>query len=272
MNLSDKMSLIILKLGGSAITKKADNKFEMNYEVLNRSAQEIKNAQEQNPDLELIVVCGVGPFGHTNVKEFDINNGITTDRHKAGVEKTNKDCDFVGNETVKALKNIGLKAKLISGYDICKQKNKQVVSFDLGPYKKALEEKIIPITTGIMVEDKELVWSVMSGDQVIAQLAKHLSPEKVLIGADVDGIFTADPKNDEKAELIEEITKENIESILEKVGESRAVDVTGGMKGKLDKLAKNLGGVNVEIFSLFVEKNLENVLLGKEIKSTKIML
>jgi len=266
------MALIILKLGGSSITKKADNKFEVDYDILNRSAQEIKNALDQNPGLKIILVCGVGPFGHTNVTNYNLNGKIETLKQEEGVEKTKKDCAYVGNETVKALKGVGIRAKLILGTDICIQNARKVVSFDLNEYKKCLEEKIIPVTTGTMVPDQSFKWSVMSGDQVIAQIAKKFSPEKVLMGTDVDGIFTADPKIDAGAKLIELITKENIQDVLTKCGESKSVDVTGGMKGKLEKLASTLNGIPAEIFSLFVEGNLENALLGKEIKSTKIKL
>jgi len=201
-----------------------------------------------------------------------LNNGIKTEEQEKGVGITNADCDFVGSETVKALEKVGLKAKSVSGYEVCEQKSRKVVSFDIEPYKKALEEKAIPVTTGIMVPDEDFKWSVMSGDQVIAQTAKQLSPKKVLMGTDTDGIFTADPKNDSNAKLIEEITKENLDEVLEQCGESKATDVTGGMKGKLEKLASTLNGVPAEIFSLFVNGNLENALLGQEIKSTKISL
>ena len=266
------MSLVILKLGGSSITKKADNKFEMDYNTLNRSALEIKNAIEKDPELKIILVCGVGPFGHTNVTNYNLNGKIETQEQEEGVEKTKQDCSYVGEETRKALEEVGIKSKLILGTDVCVQNERKVVSFNLEEYKKCLSEGIIPITTGTMVPDNSFKWSVMSGDQVIAQTAKNLSPQKVLMGTDVDGIFTADPKEDINAELIEEINENNIEEVLAKCGESKAVDVTGGMKGKLEKLASTLNGVPAEIFSLFVEGNLEKVLLGKEIKSTKLML
>jgi isopentenyl phosphate kinase len=265
-------NLIILKLGGSSITNKKDNKFEMDYKILNQSAQEIKNALEEKPELKIILVCGVGPFGHTNVSNYNLNGKIETKEQEEGVEKTKQDCKYVGEETKKALEEQGINAKLILGTDICVQDERKVISFDLKGYEQALEKGIIPITTGTMVPDKSFKWSVMSGDQVIAQASKQLSPKKVLMGTDVDGIFTADPKKDLNAKLIEEITKENLEKVLEKCSGSSAVDVTGGMKGKLEKLASTLNGVPAEIFSLFVEGNLEKGLLGKEIKSTKIRL
>jgi isopentenyl phosphate kinase len=265
------VDLVVIKFGGSSITNKADNKFEMNSKILKQCAKELSNAMKKKK-MQIALVCGVGPFGHTNVKLYNLNNGITTEEQKKGVEKTNKDCNFVGESVAKALAKEGLKTKLIPGYEVCEQTNKKITKFDFAPYKKALDEGLIPITTGVMVKDKELVWSVMSGDKVIAQLAKHFKPTKVIMGTDVDGIYTADPKVEAKAELIEEITRANVPKILEKVGESKSVDVTGGMKGKLEQLAEQLDGTPAEIFNLFTNGNLESVLLGKNIKDTKIKL
>jgi isopentenyl phosphate kinase len=264
--------LVVIKFGGSAITKKADNKFEMNYDVLERSAKELAHVLAKKKDLQIILVCGVGPFGHTNVVKHGLNDGIKEAKQFEGVKITNSDCDFVGKETARALQKEGLKTKFIPGYEVCVQLNKKVKTFDVAPYKKAVEEGYIPISTGVMVKDDALVWSVMSGDKVIAQLARQLKPAKVLMGTDVDGIYTADPKSSPKAELIEEITPETVPLILEKVGESKSVDVTGGMKGKLTQLSEQLNGTPAEIFNLMKQGNLIKVLHGENIKDTKIYL
>ncbi len=265
-------NLIIIKLGGSSITKKEENKFEINYLVLKQAAKELALALHKAPELKVALVCGVGPFGHTYVVKYDLNNGIKTREQEIGVEVTKKDCDFVGEEVKKTLEEQKLRVKFIPGYDVCVQDNKKLKSFDSSPYKKALEEGFIPLSTGVMVKDDSLGWSPMSGDVVIAQLTKQLGPTKVVIGTDVDGIFTSDPKINPKAELISQITKKNLANVLKKAGESKAMDVTGGMKGKLEKLAETLNGVPAEIFNLFVELNLEKSILDQEIKSTKLKL
>ncbi|VVB75442.1 Isopentenyl phosphate kinase [uncultured archaeon] len=265
-------NLIVIKFGGSSITKKSENKFEMNKAVLTQAANELADALEKQKELQVALVCGVGPFGHTNVVKYDLNNGIKTEKQREGVKITNEACDFVGKEVAKALKKAGVKTKYIPGYEVCIQSGKKVTGFSILPYGKALDEGLVPITAGIMVKDDELVWSPMSGDVVVAQLAEHLKPKKVLMGTDVDGIYTADPKVDKNAELILNINKENLEEVLEKASHSNSVDVTGGMKGKLEKLAKQLNGVPAEIFNLLKEGNLEKALSGKEITSTKIKL
>jgi isopentenyl phosphate kinase len=263
--------LIVLKLGGSSITKKADNKFEMDYEILERAAKEIAKAKKQKK-FDLIVACGVGPFGHTNVKKFDLNNGIKTPEQEKGVEQTIKDCDFVADEVMNALEKAGLKTIHVPGYLVSKQDNKKTISFDIEPYKKALKGGKIPVTTGNMVKDKSLKWSVMSGDKVLAYTSKLLKPKRVLVGTNVDGIFTADPTLDPKAKLVPEINKQNLNEVLEMASSSNAVDVTGGMKGKLEQISQQLSGTPTEIFNLFVEGNLEKALLEQKIKSTKVLL
>jgi isopentenyl phosphate kinase len=263
--------LILLKLGGSSITKKADNKFEMNEEVLNNSAKEIAIALKEK-EFNLIIICGVGPFGHTNVKEYDLNNGIKTKKQEEGTEKTIKDCDFVADKVIEALEKQKIKTRHVPGYWVCRQDNKKVTTYEIEEYEKALRGGEVPITTGIMVKDRTLKWSVMSGDTAIAQIIKQMKPSKIILGTDVDGIYTTDPKIDSNAKLIKEINKENLQSVIKMASESKAVDVTGGMKGKLEKLAEQLNGNEAQIFNLLIPGNLKSALLGKELNSTKIKL
>jgi isopentenyl phosphate kinase len=263
--------LTIIKFGGSSITKKSEGKFEINYSVLEQSAQELATALEKK-EQKIILVCGVGPFGHTNVVKYNLNNGVTTKEQLEGKEITNKDCNFVGEEVAKALEKAGLNTKIIPAYLVCVQDNKKVVSYDSGLYVNALEQKLIPITTGIMVKDNTLNWSPMSGDTAIAQLCKQLKPIRVLIGTDVDGVFTEDPKINPKAKLIPEINKKNLEKIIIGVGESKSVDVTGGMRGKIEKLEQTLNGTPAQIFNLYKKKALERIVLGEEVPCTKIKL
>jgi isopentenyl phosphate kinase len=95
----------------------------MNEEVLNNSAKEISQALKEK-EFNLIIICGVGPFGHTNVKEYDLNNGIKTRKQEEGVEKTIKDCDFVADKVIEALEKQKIKTRHIPGYWVCKQDNK----------------------------------------------------------------------------------------------------------------------------------------------------
>jgi len=104
-------NLVVIKFGGSSITKKEENKFEINHEVLDQAVKELTEVLAQR-DVKVALVCGVGAFGHTNVRKYGLNDGIRTKEQEEGVEITNKDCDFVGEALVAALKHTKLRVNL----------------------------------------------------------------------------------------------------------------------------------------------------------------
>ena len=263
--------LFIIKLGGSVITAKSENKFEVREDTLARIAREIKRARDESP-FSLIVIHGAGPFGHTNVVKYDINNGVFTPRHKEGLEKTIKDCNFLDSKVVANLNEAGVPAVGLDPNKLAVQENKKVVSFDLQRVEQTLYQGKTPVLYGQMVPDNKLNASVISGDTILALLSKNLKPKKVLIGTDVGGVFTADPKKEPKAERIPKITEENFEEVLEMVGEAKTVDVTGGMRGKLLKLKEQLASAPAFIFDANEEGSFYKALLGKEVHGTEIVL
>lgn len=119
-----------------------------------------------------------------------------------------------------------------------------------------------------MVLDTKLKGSVVSGDAIIPFLAKKLGAKKVLLGSDVAGIFTADPKKDAKAKRIPLIDKRNFKKVLKSVGESNSVDVTRGMKGKLE----NLRGLNAFIFDMTEQDSTRKALVGERVQGTAVKL
>ena len=123
-----------------------------------------------------------------------------------------------------------------------------------------------------MVPDESLNASVVSGDAIIGFLAKKFEAKKVFLGTDVAGIFEEDPKKNPKAERIQLIDKSNFEEVLERVGGSKAVDVTGGMKGKLEKLRQMLQGTTALVFDATIKGNVFNALVGEKVEGTEVRL
>ena len=87
----------------------------------------------------------------------------------------------------------------------------------------------------------------------------------LFFGSDVDGIY------DNKKETIKEINKENISQYTKAIGESKHIDVTGGMRNKLEKVQQYKNKYITYIFNLNKEKALYNNLIGKY-NGTKIEL
>lgn len=169
-----------------------------------------------------------------------------------------------------AFEKVGIPAITIDPTACIIQKNKKIAKFDTKMFDLlfAMNQNIVPIMHGDMVLDTKLKGSVVSGDAIIPYLAKKLGAAKVLLGSDVAGIFTADPKKDKNAKQIPLITKKNFKAVLEKVGEASTVDVTRGMKGKLEALK----GLNAFIFDMNVPQNTCRILAGEKISGTSVRL
>ena len=263
--------LYIIKLGGSVITEKESNKFEIKHETLERIASEIKKALDEK-DFSLIVVHGAGPFGHTNVVEFDIDNGVHTKRQKQGLAKTIKDCNFLDSAVIKAFRKAKVNAVAFDPNKFVKQDNKKVVEFPTDGIETAIAKREVPVLFGQMVPDKSLNASVISGDTIIGFLAKKFGAKKVFLGTDVAGIYTADPKKDADAERIPLIDESNFDQVVKQTEQAGTIDVTGGMKGKIEKLKAMLQGITALIFDANHEGNFYKALVGKEVKGTEIRL
>lgn len=261
--------LYIIKVGGSVCTAKTENKFEACIGKIERIVQEIKLARERKK-FSLILVHGAGPFGHSNVVNYGINNGIHTEQHVQGFIKTHLAMAGLNAHFLAAFEKAGIPAITIDPTACIIQKNKKILRFDTKMFDLlfAMNENIVPIMHGDMVLDTKLKGSVVSGDAIIPYLARKLNAKKVLLGSDVSGIFTADPKKDANAKHISLIDKKNFKRILKSVGEASTIDVTRGMKGKLE----NLKGLNAFIFDMNQTDSTRKALAGEKVQGTTVKL
>lgn len=268
----DVMSeLIVLKLGGSAITDKAGNKAKAKKALLRRAAREIKAARKKK-DFKLVLVHGAGPFGHKLVKEYGINRGVKGERQAKGFVRTHQSVAALNQTVVDALHREGVMAFALQPSACIIQENKRIAEFRTRILEGLFEvdPKIVPVLYGDMVVDQALKASVVSGDAIVPFLAKRLNADRILLAGDVKGIFTADPKKDRQARLIPKINNQNFQEVLRSVSGSRAVDVTGGMKGKLSKLLETAAGKKALVFDLRKKDNLFKALKGEKVAGTEI--
>lgn len=265
--------LYILKLGGSAITYKHLNSPKANIEVIQNAAQEIYEAK-LNKEFQLIIVHGAGPFGHQLVTDFGIANGLKNEADFEGFIKTHQSVDKLNRMVIDALNSAKLLAFPVQPSACILQKSKKISSFNLDIIKALLEinNNMIPVLYGDMVADEDLKASVVSGDAIISYLTRHLNVKKVFFGANVNGIFTADPKKNKNAQFIPEINMKNWNLIENKITGSSNVDVTGGMRGKLLEILSIKKKLKILVFNITQKKNLYNVLCGNNITCTNIEL
>lgn len=256
-----KKQLIIVKLGGSAITAKDDSKPEVNASNLERLAGEMAQARKE-VDFSLFVVHGAGPFGHVPAKRHELNSGLKSSEQVMGVSETHHSMEELDYAVVGALRKKGIPAIALQPSAGGILKNGKLVGFPIEVIEKMLGIGLVPVSYGDVLMDEVKGVSILSGDHLVPYLAEKLKADRVLLVADVPGIFDADPKKDKDAKIIKDLGRKSIHRIKE-IGSAKGTDVTGGMKGKLDELlhlADN--GIESEVLSGFVPGDLKRALLG----------
>lgn len=263
-----KNNLIILKLGGSVITEKKEGRKRINRKALERLSLEIAIAKKKK-DFSLIIVHGVGSFGHIIAKKFSLNEGYKNKAQIKAITELYCDLKKLDLEVMKALKSNSLNAIPFQSSSAWRLRDKEINNPNSDIIKSYLDFDFIPVLHGDLLIDDELGFSVLSGDKIVYCLAKKLKAKMVILGTDVDGIFNRDPRICKNARLFGKIDGKNIKEI--NAGKSTAVDVTGGMGGKVDELMKLAKiGIRSKIINISKAGILERALLKQKNLGTEI--
>lgn len=255
-------TVTILKLGGSVITKK-ETASTPNAKLIERLAGEIKKANVK----PLVIVHGGGSMAHPVAKKFEIKKGYHNPKQLVGFSKTHYAMVKLNELILAALIRQGLPAVSIQPSSSITTENGRIRSIETKTLLKFLELGVIPVLYGDAVLDTVLGFTILSGDQLASNLAINLNANRIVIGVDVDGVYTADPKMDPTARLVKKISLKKLVELKPKLWGSRAPDVTGGMLGKVSEL---IPAIAVEIPTIMVNATKPNRVY-KALKREKVI-
>ena len=261
--------LTILKIGGSVITQKKERRKKIDKKILERLSLEISNAKKKK-NFSLIITHGVGPFGHIIAEKFKLHKGYRNKSQIEAVANLYVDLKKLNLEILKIFKSSGLNVVPFQQSSAWKLNNGRLKNPNMEIVQKYLNIGLTPILHGDLLIDDKLGFSVLSGDQIVYCLAKKLGARRVVIGTDVDGVFDSDPRLRGSAKLLKRINSSNLKGI--NMGGSTAVDVTGGMKGKINELMElSRLGIKSRIINISKTGVLEDALCGKKNLGTEIL-
>jgi isopentenyl phosphate kinase len=253
---------IVLKLGGSVITNK-EKLASPNLLAIERLADEIFQANVTS----LILVHGGGSFGHPVAKKYKINEGYGEPSQVKGFAETHRSMTKLNSLVIDALIRHDVKAVVVQPSSCVVTKAGRIKSMELKPIKRMLEMEIVPVLYGDAVLDSEKGFTILSGDQLVSSLAINFKASFIVMGGDVDGIYTGDPKMDSSAKLIPRFTLEDFETYKHEIKGSKVTDVTGGMLGKLQELIPAIER-NIQTFIVNATKPLR---IYKKLRGEKVI-
>jgi isopentenyl phosphate kinase len=258
---------IILKLGGSAITDKSAEATPRT-EIINRLAEEIKRADLDN----LIIVHGGGSFGHPAAAKYGIKDGYKEDpTQKLGFAETHHMMTVLNGLVMDSFIWHEIPALSIAPSCCFMTDNGKIKYFDDSTLQAMAKMAFTPVLYGDVVMDEKLGFTVLSGDQLVAYLAIKYKAQKIVIGADTDGLFDSDPKTNPNAKPYKHLTLAELKQIQPKLGKASGTDVTGGMAGKIAELIPAIeAGVHVTITGATKGLSIFRALTDQSILGTEI--
>ncbi len=253
------MDPVIVKLGGSVITRKSEES-TLRPKVLTRLAQELLSGWSSAGRPPMVVVHGAGSFGHPWAKKWALNAPPPGPRGQRGrgVAVTSYQVRVLHNRVLKALLESGIPALSLPPSSVGTNHEGKLERLDLGPVRDATTHGMVPVTMGDVVPDSAWEFSILSGDTLMLELARALHPGRAIFVSDVDGLL--DPTNHRK--VMPKITEANVRS-LSPTG--KVDDVTGGIVGKA-RCMLEIGhlGVRTGLVNGLREGVLESALGGSE--------
>jgi isopentenyl phosphate kinase len=213
----------VLKLGGSVITAKDDPE-TVDEGALDRVVRDVAAADTSDG---LVVVHGGGSFGHHHADRVGVS---TTDgtREADGILAIHDAMRTLNAAVVDRLNGAGVPAMPVHPFSIAARNGDGELSLPVDSVTAMLSESFVPVLHGDAVTHEGKGATILSGDELVVELARTLEAERVGLCSAVPGVL------DEQGEVIDRI--DTFEAVASALGESEATDVTGGMAAKVQTL------------------------------------
>ncbi len=264
--------MLVLKLGGSLLTDKTQP-YSLRKDVLRAASAEIKACMDQGLVQKLAIVHGVGSYGHPPVIQHKLHKGFIDPAQLLPLSRTQSKVNELRAAITSSLQDEGIPVNLFHTSSIASARKGRIASMDLDAVKGFLDIGMVPVLGGDMVYDTEMGFSVGSGDQVAAILAKELRATDLVFATDVAGVYDMDPKTSSNAHLIKELSLDHLDDFSPVNGAKP--DASGAMRGKLSALIglerELQRGLRMSIISMMIPGRLRDLLDGRPVEATSII-
>jgi len=264
--MKSKNEIILLKLGGSLLTDK-NKPFSLREDILERCLNQIIESKKA-----IILIHGGGSFGHPIAKEYQISQGLNDSikNQIIGLSKTHKAMNEFNSIIINKMLDNGRSAISVQPSSIFIQDFNEIIFKSIDPIEKMLDLGIIPVLYGDILLSWDSSFTILSGDQIILKLCEKIQKykiSKVIFAIEEDGIYIEDNGNKRLALKL----KSNDLTNLKMAELDQKIDVTGGIKGKLEAIKEIIKfNIPVQIINGIKNKNILKALNNEYLECTSI--
>jgi isopentenyl phosphate kinase len=245
-------------------------------EVLESVSREIGECLDEGLIQALVLLHGVGSYGHPPVLEHNLHKGFLGPEQLLPLSKTQESVATLRHIIVKELQNAGIPVCLMYPSSMVTSEKMRMANYFLEPLKGFVSIGMIPLLGGDILVDSAMGWSVGSGDQLAVIIAKELVAKRLIFASDVSGIYETDPKLKSDSARIDTINLNDLDEALQRMGASGIDDASGAMKGKIKAIApaKPLieRGLEVGLLSMMNYGNLKAFLSNEDCQCTRVIV
>jgi isopentenyl phosphate kinase len=254
----EERPLVIVKLGGSVITRKREVE-RARPKVLARLAAEIAAVT----DPRVVILHGAGSFGHPGAQKFGLARapppGEDPGTRTRGAVIVAAEVRRLHLLVLRALVRAGVSAASVPIATHARNREGRLVAFDASPFAEALRRGLAPVSFGDVVPDESWGASILSADTIAEQLVGPLRPQRVVFVSDVPGILSGPAQGRRPA--VPEVTAEVVERLRPVAG---VADVTGGIRSKAESMLRIArSGVDAGLISGLKDGELSRALRGE---------
>jgi isopentenyl phosphate kinase len=256
--------MLLVKLGGSVITEKTRLRTARRA-AIRRLAQELASTGQP-----LLVVHGAGSYGHILASRHRLNEGGLSPGKRSAAARVQVDVRALDGLVVDALNRADLPAIPIPPAAVLVLDDGNVSTVDVTGFREFSSMGFTPVTFGDVVRDRRRGVSICSGDLMMLELARAFRPDRAVFAADVDGLFTADPKRRKSARLLETVGPKDLDQI--EFSTRSRTDVTGSIEGKVRRMFQIAEYVSeCMIVNGNVKNRVRDALSGRRVVATRIV-
>jgi isopentenyl phosphate kinase len=212
---------VVLKLGGSVVTEK-DVPETVDDDALAAAADAVAGCED-----DIVVVHGGGSFGHHHAAEYGVSTTEGT-HDAAGVAAIHGAMKRLNEAVVTALRDRGVPAVPVHPFSAGSRDADGTLDLPTAQVRTLLAEGFVPVLHGDLVAHRGAGATVLSGDELVVELAPAVDADRVGVCSTVPGVL------DESGDVIDRIT--DFDEVAAALGDSEATDVSGGMAGKIRAL------------------------------------